>query len=403
MKRTCTIRVPDNCRFVKLRAEPLWHQSSYKHHDDPIRRHWSDRLQLAKQKLDIEPYHSQWKHFKEYTNKYERVFSPNHNRNGDTSVALYTPVSRSYFKLWEMIIDFRLFENVSQSVPIQTAHLAEGPGGFIEAVCNYRKQTAASSTVSNQDKYYGMTLIDKMNNDVPNWNKAIRLIHNFPQIQLHNGIDNTGNLYKIENIQALVHKAGEQSCDLVTGDGGIDYSKNYNKQEELSHRLLVAQVYAGMLLVKPYKHFICKLFDTNALFTKQVLWLLSVHFDTVHLVKPLTSRVANSERYVVACGFRGLSESTRKYLRELLDGWDENRCISSIMSNSLPSKFTHALHEYNEWHSEQQCISLQKCYQLIDDSILHKCKHSTLKQIMQQQDAFARGWCHKYNIRTKVK
>lgn len=414
MKRTCTIRVPDDCRVVELRENtPRWSTSSQTSKSDNDNGGvWSSRLQVAKEKLDIEPYHSHWKHFKEYTNKYERVFSPSPNRCVGSSVSLYIPVSRSYFKLWEMIHDFKLFDGVSKTDSVATAHLAEGPGGFIEAVCNYRQQTNKDGVIRQQDRYYGMTLIDHQNKEVPDWSKASKLLHQFPQIKLCVGNDGTGDLYKIQNIQSLVNEVGEQSCDLVTGDGGIDYSHDYSKQEELSHRLLVAQIYAGMLLVKHTKHFICKLFDTNQLFTKQMIWLLSVHFDTVHLVKPLTSRVANSERYVVACGFRGLSGCIRNYLRDLLYEWDANNTIRSIMTNPLPTEFTEAVFKYNEWHSAQQYNSLQKCYRLIDEATRHKKSskhknnkkhHTVLSQIIQQQDSFAREWCIKYNIPTNTR
>ena len=314
MKRTCTIRVPEDKRTISF-SPAKWSTVPVTTHSFG---HWTRRLFQMKRRLDKEPYHSQWANFKEYTNKYERVFTPSTHGGVKQSIASYVPVSRSYFKLWEMLHDFKLLDATSCQAPIQTAHLAEGPGGFVEAVCNYR-QSHVEDSIRNHDKYYGMTLIDKTNKEVPDWNKARKLMVNYPQIQLHYGADHTGDLYKIDNIHALADDAGRHSCDLVSGDGGIDYSHNYAHQEELSQRLLVAQVYAGLLLVKPTKHFICKLFDTNALFTQEILWLLSVVFDMVHLVKPLTSRVANSERYVVACGYRGCEPKVEEYLQDFLE------------------------------------------------------------------------------------
>ena len=48
---------------------------------------------------------------------------------------------------------------------INTFHLAEGPGGFIEAMCLMRENRE-------DDKYYGMTLIDNNDPAVPGWNKT---------------------------------------------------------------------------------------------------------------------------------------------------------------------------------------------------------------------------------------
>jgi len=394
MKRTCTIRAPESERVIQFQA-PVWSvaptQQSYGH--------WSERLVSMKTKLDTEPYHSEWVHFKEYTNKYERVFTANSHNGLKKSVAQYVPVSRSYFKLWEMMHDFPLLDNTCVDSAVQTAHLAEGPGGFIEAVCRFRNHQDTT-----KDAYYGMTLIDKTNKEVPDWSKARKLMLTYPQIRLHHGVDHTGNLYKIDNIHALVEAAGRHSCDLVTGDGGIDYSQNYAQQEEMSQRLLVSQVYAGLLLVKPSKHFVCKLFDTNVLFTQEILWILSVVFDTVHLVKPLTSRAANSERYIVACGFRGCSVETEIYIRELLQNWHPQRHIQKILHQSLPPVFVQALYRYNEWHASQQYTSLKRCYQLIDEFAsphTKQTKHKmqiVLADIKKQQEQFARLWCLKYKV-----
>ena len=55
-----------------------------------------------------------------------------------------------------------IFENY-KNINISTFHLAEGPGGFIEATSFLRKNP--------EDKYYGMTLLsDDVN--VPGWKKV---------------------------------------------------------------------------------------------------------------------------------------------------------------------------------------------------------------------------------------
>ena len=62
----------------------------------------------------------------------------------------------------EIIRDFQIFTSQDTS-PIRCGHLAEGPGGFIEALVHLRK--------NKQDKYYGITLItDKVG--IPGWNKS---------------------------------------------------------------------------------------------------------------------------------------------------------------------------------------------------------------------------------------
>ena len=55
--------------------------------------------------------------------------------------------------------------------------------------------------------------------------------------------------------------------DFVTGDGGFDYSINFNQQEEDSLNLIYAQILFAIILKKGGS-FVLKLFDT---FTSYVL------------------------------------------------------------------------------------------------------------------------------------
>ena len=59
-------------------------------------------------------------------------------------------------------------------------HLAEGPGGFIEAVCYMRNNP--------NDTYYGMTLT---NNDskCPGWKKSKKFLEEHPNVIIEKGID----------------------------------------------------------------------------------------------------------------------------------------------------------------------------------------------------------------------
>jgi 23S rRNA U2552 (ribose-2'-O)-methylase RlmE/FtsJ len=397
MKRICSISVPAEERRISFRSSPLWSldtscQLGY----------WADRLRHIKGLLDKPRYHKNWHMYKEYVNKYERVFTSERSSaaHGTAHIAMCTPLSRSYFKLWELIHDFKLLDggdggDGAPKTPKTTAHLAEGPGGFIEAVCDYRRPVAGSAA----DVYYGITLLLANQTAVPNWTKAQKVLRDYPQIRLHRGADDTGDLYRLENIHALVADAGRHSCDLVTGDGGIDYSRDYTKQEADSHRLILAQVYTALLLVRVSKHFVCKLFDTNDLFTQQLIWIVSVCFDVVHIVKPYTSRVANSERYLVACGYRGCATETEVFLRDLLRNWNPTRYLQTILATPLAASFTSAIHKYNEWHCHQQCICMVKCYKMIDTYAKKVPRPPrNLSEIRTQQEAHARSWCKKYHI-----
>ena len=101
---------------------------------------------LSNIKKQIDMYTTYWDYYKKITNPYEFIHTqvPNIKQ----SICKYKPLSRSFFKMIEII---NIFSFLNEKNSIKSFHLAEGPGGFIEAF-NYKRD-------NNNDKFYGMTLI----------------------------------------------------------------------------------------------------------------------------------------------------------------------------------------------------------------------------------------------------
>ena len=127
------------------------------------------RTYLLSIKQEIDKYSDKWDIYKKILNKYEYINTSVYldRFKSHTSICTYKPISRSYFKLIEILNHFQ-FDFSKES--IKSFHLAEGPGGFIEALVNHRN--------NKNDQYYGMTLIDS-NKDIPSWNR----IQNFKKAQ----------------------------------------------------------------------------------------------------------------------------------------------------------------------------------------------------------------------------
>ena len=85
----------------------------------------------------------------------------------------YQPLSRSYFKLWEIMCDFNLLQEKRKC---SILCLAEGPGGFIEALINYRKNKYT-------DDILGITL-KSTDKDVPGWKKSSNFLKNNKNIKI---------------------------------------------------------------------------------------------------------------------------------------------------------------------------------------------------------------------------
>ena len=91
--------------------------------------------------------------------------------------------------------------------------------------------------------------------------------------------------------------------DLITADGGFDFSMDFNKQEEYITKLLFGQVCYALCIQKPGGSFILKIFDCFMEHTIDILYILSSFYEKVYITKPHTSRYANSEKYIVCKNF----------------------------------------------------------------------------------------------------
>jgi 23S rRNA U2552 (ribose-2'-O)-methylase RlmE/FtsJ len=339
-----------------------------------------------------------WDKSKKICNLYELIHISN-NKMKCESISRYDPLSRSFFKLWEIINYFSLINNRD---PIVTAHLAEGPGGFIEACLYYRQRLIKMFPLL--DKYYGITL-NSYSKEIPGWSKANNLIKQFKKnIEIDYGADNTGNLYNVQNIRSFTRKIkkGCPGADLVTADGGFDFSVNFNKQEQLSHRLILSEILTGIKAQKLKGGFICKIFDSYSNVTSQLLYFISCLYNEVYLVKPLTSRPANSEKYIVALSYKGFHTNlVEQYyisqLENLLNTWDtitsNGLVIKSIFENP-PKFFYDRVSEYNTSGYKQQSEYIDKILKIIEK----KPTWNELEIILDQQSEKAIEWCQEYHL-----
>lgn len=404
-----------------------------------------------------------WDVYKKYTNPYEYIHTVVPQRK--KSVSKYKPISRSYFKMVEMIAEFKLdessislkmpvdnfagclwfaddspsnppsLENHSipplifrsgidhsskfpkkTSNPMRTFHLAEGPGGFIEAICNKRNNLL--------DEYYGMTIIlDETDDNVPAWHKTGHFLSHNPNVNLEYGIDGTGNLLHIANFEHCVKKYGG-TMDLVTADGGFDFSKDFNRQEVSIANLLWGQVCYALCLQKLGGNFVLKIFDIFYEHTVHILYILSAFYEKVHVCKLKTSRVGNSEKYVVCKNFR-FSSSTDFYpfiiesfakitstipqidststnifnridifAKEPHQGILNELYIWKLLTCKIPLHFTKQVEDINVIFGQQQIENIHYTISLIDK----QPKTDKLEQLIRQNTTKCINWCMDHSI-----
>ena len=340
-----------------------------------------DEITAAKNEIDTIKPASFWDDAKKITNPYEYVFLSLQKRNR-WSLAAHVPLSRSYFKMIEMWDALAQAGLIVSGTPLPTAHTAEGPGGFLEAI---------QHRTGHRSRMTAMTL-RSTDRAIPGWRKSQQFLISHPDVTVTYGADGTGDLYSMENQTVFATAAGK--VRLYTADGGFDFSANFNGQENTVQRLLAAEILAGVNVLEQGGSMIIKLFDMKHVATLELFWALSSCFERTGLVKPYTSRPANSERYWIGVGFRGAPEWYTALLREMTtakdvtDGWntlfDGTRLSEGWLSN---------VRQFQETVEYHQLQNIRETISLIRAPTREKVQEFLLENIR-----CSRQWCIAHSI-----
>jgi len=250
-------------------------------------------------------------------------------------------LSRAFLKLWEMII---LFDLIPEKEDFVSSHLAEGPGSFIQATILYRdlQENLKKIKSSKNDKYYAISLhsdnkhllIEKEFINYYGKEKPRRL-HIFEtvskdEVKRGGGNLSDGDLTLLRTINMFAGgvsadtKGFSEDSDLVTADGGFQWEKE-NLQEQEAYKLIFSQIVTALKLNKKGGNFVLKIFDTYTSVTLKYLELLKSLYKEVYITKPFTSRISNSEKYVVCKNLiNKVSAADIKKLEEMITVINKN-------------------------------------------------------------------------------
>jgi len=229
-------------------------------------------------------------------------------------------LSRGFYKLWEMFFMFDLIQITDTN--FTSAHLAEGPGSFIQATMFYRDLFAKKETSKN-DKYYAITIHpEDVDGHIPELEQKFidyydkespkrffqHKTYGKEQIGGHKDNGDLMNPLTLNNFCGSMIGGNKDSTikekiDFITADGGFEWV-NENIQEQEYYKLLFSQIVTAINIQKKGGSFVCKFFETFTDISMKFITIISSLYDRVYFCKPLTSRSSNSEKYIVAQGFK---------------------------------------------------------------------------------------------------
>ena len=229
---------------------------------------------------------------------------------------------------------------IQKTAPFRFVDLCGAPGGFTEYIlyqCN-RQEIPAQG--------WGLSLIgENKNGPGLDWKLQSHKKGQNSSFKISLGADGTGDILEWANIDAFIKEIchdcmnpyedwypesqngfNGQNCvkmnmdikylnestqyiDLVVADGGCQAQRDNSQQEELTLPMVVSEIAAALSLLKIGGKFIVKMFGFQSIPIRRVMRHLWESFDKISVIKPILSRPASAERYLVCFGYKGVQEN----------------------------------------------------------------------------------------------
>ncbi len=352
---------------------------------------------LYKTKLKIDKYKNDWNYYRSVINEYELI-----GNSKMLQIPKIRPICRSYFKIWEINEIYNIIPKCKE--PIVTTTLCEAPGSFCQAIIHYRKSILTVDDLK-KDIINGISLKEGTNYHTK-WK-------NFPEKELikfnnyfgdPDNINHNGDITNPEIIKSFIKQIGRNSI-LVTADGGLEIStKDENYKEQIHFSLFFNEILIALSIQKSGGDFILKIYDILTLPTLQLIYLLTLLYEKVEIIKPQTTRQTNSEKYVICKNFKNIST---KYLNELHNiskkMWNmTGSYIRSIFENNYIDKnFKKYIENINMSQIPHQINKIEEALSLLENSITDvdlNYYHKKLKIYNELQVRCALTWAKIYNM-----
>lgn len=256
----------------------------------------SAQNQLQCKKAEIEPWYNQfqkynsWNDISRQLHIYETIWD---------DIKPKIVVSRAYFKLSEIIIYFKIDKIIPKNSV--SLHLCEAPGGFAQASAELLGSKKCIS------------------------------VSKFCDIRFHKFIKNNSQTFKMiyeDILKSSTNFYKSSKYHFITADGAFDISENYDNQERDSDQLITAEIRRALVCQSKGGVFVLKIFDITLIETWCNIFWLKKCYKSIYLVKPPSSRPANSEKYIVCLDY--VSSALKPKMEEIIDNIPNRFILETI-------------------------------------------------------------------------
>lgn len=292
-------------------------------------------------------------------------------------------VSNAFSKMYEMLTTYELVPKSADN--FKSFHFCEAPGMFIIGINHYIQ---TKTNILNWE-WYGNSLCQTT--------EKTALIDTHGLIKANSdkwliGPAKSGDIRDLSNIDFFKFKLSE--VDFISSDCGISVNfSDANTYEELIAETDFAQFINVLNLLKIGGSAIIKTFIPLELASNVCLiYTLSKLFKSVYLSKPITSRPANSEVYIILIGYLGIDQNFLNKLKNLLNNFDPT--VSWI--KNIPDSFIAQLTDYVHDLTKQQMTYLLNIFCHVDLDINFQSDPNIKKKTNEY-------WVDKFKFQSNVK
>lgn len=335
-------------------------------------------------------------------------------------------INRAFYKYWEIINEFEIFEDYTDKELI--LHCAEAPGGFIQGTNIYLQidriieQPKIEKNIKDDDGFITVTKKRK-NNKIDYRIFTISLNKDLPQYKSYNlpsynkniqnkylcityGKDSTGDINNLENIDYIKNNSSSLFY-LITADGGFDEGTDFNHKEQLHYSLILSEIFSAIYLQKQDGHFILKVFDILTETSIHLLYLLSLSYKEVYVYKPKTSRPTNSEKYIICKYFNLDNVSRQNFVNQLRNVCNniknsKSKFVSFTLFDEVPDKFVEEIKMVNTFLLDKQCQHLQNAINLCNNKDFLENYEKYLEESLERRKLVFNEWEELYNLNAYV-
>ena len=323
------------------------------------------RLKDTKSQLDVLYENKKYSSFVNIFDQFKMLIRMNKKQNlFNTPPNTFT---NAWLKCWEMINNYNLLPDKDLTVFCN----AEFPGAFIFAINHYIK-----TKIKKSYQWYANSLWQGDKKGI--LGDQFSLYRKYRDNWLMN--DKINGDVTNHSIRHYIKRKLKDKVDLYTSDIGVALDiSTYNLQEEIQTPLNLGQIICGLNTLKNGGHMICKMFMYFKPFNISLLYLLKSVFKELYICKPMSSRPANSEVYIIGKYYEK-NQDVIDRLEHILSNWNE----SYLSTFFVPVSTDHYL---------RTCYSLYYIFQRQIDTInkdielFHKNKgFNSFEDILMRED-----------------